>query len=589
MESYVRNEWGYRIFMAGLTSNKRGVMILLNNNFQHDIGRTVTDPNGNFLILEITIKGKKITLVNIYGPNEDCPQFYYNIKQKVEEFDNDMTIICGDWNLILDPDLDCENYKHINNPKARGAVKELLDDFDFMDAYRLINDDKRGFTWRKLNPEKKQARLDYFLINFDIFVHLDDCQIVPGYRSDHSGVLLKLDFFEQARGNGYWKFNNSLLKDKKYIKIVKDTINEVISLHLKETNSGINNNDINNNENNHNKEFIINDQLLLETILMMIRGETIKYSSYKKKKQTEEEKHLEKEIENIETKITDRLNEITEIDINILEEKKNALSELRKVKTEGVMLRSRCRYEELGEKPSGYFLNLENRNFMEKVITKLVDANGEEYNNSADILNLQKQYYQDLYKDEIDIDDVPISDVIGENGCKLNMEESNSLEGEITYEELVNALKNMKNSKSPGMDGFTAEFFKFFWVDLGNFILKSVNYAYKNGSLSVTQNQGIITCIPKPNKPRQFLKNWRPISLLNVIYKLMSSVIANRLKSVLNKLINNDQKGFISGRYIGENIRTVYDILLKQSNKISLDCWCLLISNKPLTPSPGNL
>ena len=235
MESYVKNEWGYKIFMAGLTSNKRGVMILLNNNFQHDIGRIVTDPNGNFLILEITIKGKKFTLVNIYGPNLDRPQFYDNIRQKIEEFDNDRAIICGDWNLIIDPVLDCENYKHINNPKARGVVKELLDDMDYMDAYRLINDDKKGFTWRKLNPEKKQARLDYFLINFDTFVLLDDCQIVPGYRSDHSGVLLKLDFFEQARGKGYWKFNNSLLKDKKYIKIVKDTINEVLSLHLKET------------------------------------------------------------------------------------------------------------------------------------------------------------------------------------------------------------------------------------------------------------------------------------------------------------------------------------------------------------------
>ena len=62
------------------------------------------------------------------------------------------------------------------------------------------------------------------------------------------------------------------------------------------------------------------------------------------------------------------------------------------------MLRSRCRYEELGEKPSGYLLNLENRNFMDKVITKLIDVNGEEHRNSADILNLQKHYYQDLYK-----------------------------------------------------------------------------------------------------------------------------------------------------------------------------------------------
>ena len=134
MESYVKNEWGYKIFMAGLTSNKRGVMILLNNNFQHDIGRIVTDPNGIFLILEITIKGKKFTLVIIYGPNEDRPQFYDNIRQKIEEFDNDRAIICGDWNLIIDPVLDCENYKHINNPKARGVVKELLDDMDYMDA-----------------------------------------------------------------------------------------------------------------------------------------------------------------------------------------------------------------------------------------------------------------------------------------------------------------------------------------------------------------------------------------------------------------------------------------------------------------------
>ena len=106
-------------------------------------------------------------------------------------------------------------------------------------------------------------------------------------------------------------------------------------------------------------------------------------------------------------------------------------------------------------------------------------------------------------------------------------------------------------------------FLSFFWVDLGKYILRSINYAYRNGLLSVTQKQGIITCLPKPNKARNVLKNWRPISLLNVIYKLMSSAIANRLKTVLNKLIGPDQKGFITGRYIGENIRLVYDILFE--------------------------
>ena len=121
----------------------------------------------------------------------------------------------------------------------------------------------------------------------------------------------------------------------------------------------------------------------------------------------------------------------------------------------------------------------------------------------------------------------------------------------------------MKNSKTPGNDGFTAEFFKFFWIDLKLFILKSLNYAYKSGSLSITQRQGIKTCLPKPNKSPFYLKNWRPISLLNVVYKLASTVIASRLKTVLQKIIHQDQKGFIAGRFIGENIRLIYDILFE--------------------------
>ena len=58
---------------------------------------------------------------------------------------------------------------------------------DYMDAWRFLNEEKRGFTWKRLNPEKKQARLDYFLISSDMFFFLHECEIVPGYRTDHSG------------------------------------------------------------------------------------------------------------------------------------------------------------------------------------------------------------------------------------------------------------------------------------------------------------------------------------------------------------------------------------------------------------------
>jgi hypothetical protein len=96
---------------------------------------------------------------------------------------------------------------------------------------------------------------------------------------------------------------------------------------------------------------------------------------------------------------------------------------------------------------------------------------------------------------------------------------------------------------------------------LKSFVVNSINFGSLLGELSVTQKQRIITCLPKDNKPRHFLKNWRPISLLNTVYKIDSGVIASRLKRVLEKLIDLDQTGFIRGRYIGDNIRLIYDML----------------------------
>ena len=93
------------------------------------------------------------------------------------------------------------------------------------------------------------------------------------------------------------------------------------------------------------------------------------------------------------------------------------------------------------------------------------------------------------------------------------------------------------------------------------FIRNAINEGYNLGTLSSTQRQGLVTCIPKADKPKQFIKNWRPITLLNVIYKIASGCIAERLKTVLTKLISSDQTGFISGRYIGENTRLIYDIM----------------------------
>lgn len=191
----------------------------------------------------------------------------------------------------------------------------------------------------------------------------------------------------------------------------------------------------------------------------MIRGDTIKYSARKKKENMQEELKLEEEIKNLEEGMNSNILNMGINDFNCLVEKKNRLLEIRQKKMEGVILRSKCRYEDLGEKPTQYFLSLESRNFTSKVISKLTNEHGEEFRDTPDILNYQKSYYKNLYSENINIDDQPISELIGENLKKLSDNESMKLEGEITYSELLFALKKMKNCKSPGNNGFTSEFF----------------------------------------------------------------------------------------------------------------------------------
>ena len=106
----------------------------------------------------------------------------------------------------------------------------------------------------------------------------------------------------------------------------------------------------------------------------------------------------------------------------------------------------------------------------------------------------------------------------------------------ISEEQCLTALKEYKNNKTPGTDGFSAEFYKFFWSDPGTEMTASFNYAFQKGSLSISQKCGIISLIPKKNKDKTLLENLRPISLLNDDYKILTKYIAKRLEKVLYSL-----------------------------------------------------
>lgn len=118
----------------------------------------------------------------------------------------------------------------------------------------------------------------------------------------------------------------------------------------------------------------------------------------------------------------------------------------------------------------------------------------------------------------------------------------------------------MKNDKTPGPDGFTCEFFKFFWTDISSFIARAINNSKELMQFSEPNKLAIITCIPKYGKLKQFLKNWRPISLLNVIYKIASGCIAERIKKFLDKLIISPYLFLLCAEILGIFIRNNKDI-----------------------------
>ena len=144
---------------------------------------------------------------------------------------------------------------------------------------------------------------------------------------------------------------------------------------------------------------------------------------------------------------------------------------------------------------------------------------------------------------------------------KLDNEEARSCEGLLTIEECSEALSKFPNNKTPDPDSFTIEFYRCFWNAVAPFMVDSFNYSFENGLLTISQWLAMISLIPTKDKNLQYLKNWRPVSLLNNDYKIATKAIALRLEKVLPKIVNESQTGYVKGRYIRESIRTISDIM----------------------------
>ena len=127
-------------------------------------------------------------------------------------------------------------------------------------------------------------------------------------------------------------------------------------------------------------------------------------------------------------------------------------------------------------------------------------------------------------------------------------------------------MRSMENNKSPGFDGLTTKFYKHFWPILSEKLTRVYNHAFRTGILAVSQRRGVISLLFKKGDCTQ-LKNWRPVTLLNTDYKILTKVLANRLQQVLPLIIHTDQNASIKGRTINDNTRLLHDVVAYANEK----------------------
>ena len=307
-------------------------------------------------------------------------------------------------------------------------------------------------------------------------------------------------------------------------------------------------------------------------IFKNLRSESILSATLKSKakERRSDIKKLESSVKNLESKIEVEHNNKSLLDS--YNEEKSKLNQLYNYITEGVILRSKATWYEQGEKNTSYFYYLEKQQKNKSHVRKL-NYQGKEISEPKGILHSMYEFYKGKFskKGEKTLDDC-INYLNSVDIPKLPEEVSKEMGNPVTLHEVYKALSSMSNKKSPGNDGLPREFYINFFSLIGEDLVNTLNYSYEKEVMSVTQRQSLITLVQKQGKDICNLKNWRPISLLNVDTKILGKILVSRMKKHLPNLIHCDQSAFVSGRCIGHAVRQIFDIIeySAKNNKVGL-------------------
>ena len=506
--------------------NSRGVCILFHPQFDTTILNTTPDPQGRYLIAEIKINNNLMTLCNIYGPNKDTPSFFTDIFTKLDT-KHDEKVIMGDFNLVLDPEIDRYGSNY-NNHYASSLLRELMSEYELFDPWRTYNPNCMRFSWRKRNPRLQASRLDFALVSKGL--DIENTLYIPAIKTDHDAFFLTVSTEKESRGPGYWKLNTNLLKDPTFVQEMNVKLEELIDRY----------------RDHHPHDAW---EKMKTDILKFVKNKS-------RKKASEKQVAISQLYEKI-ADLEDKELPLSIRDEEILENSIKELDDLVEEHTKSLIFRSRVKWVEEGEKNTRYFYNLEKSRFKAKTVYKLINDQNQEVTSTKEILEMEREHYQNLYS----IEEGVCFKLENNTDIKVNNEERAEQNSKLEMKELSIALDSLKNGKCPGPDGLPAEFYKTFWVKLKPVLHRIYSVSHSEKRLPESLRHGVLNLIPKGGKDARFLKNLRPITLLNTDYKIIEKTVSNRMQKSLERIIHEDQKGFLPGRKIATNIRKALDIV----------------------------
>lgn len=286
----------------------------------------------------------------------------------------------------------------------------------------------------------------------------------------------------------------------------------------------------------------ISVSVLWETLIAYIRGQIISYVSHDKREKKQRVISLSNRIAQLDT-----IYAISPTS-DIYKEHRMAQSEFDTLvadQTVELLLKTNSVYFEQGDKAGKLLAHQLRQTASSHQIPKIATSSGTTID--PKMINTEfKNYYASLYSSEINAGKEDLDRFFSQLEIpQVHRNTAKELENPVTTAELLTALKTMQSGKCPRPDGFPVEFHRCFQNKLVPVLIEMFNESFITGKLPPTLNQASISLILKKGKDPLCCSSYRPISLLNVDFKLLSKLLAVRLELELPNIISTDQTGFI--------------------------------------------